>query len=100
MMRVCHMHTRPVAIATQDPVLLAKFAGQPEHAIDYFFFVAEEVRELMAELGFRTVDEMIGQVDYLDVDEAVRHWKARGVDLTRILDRPKTALEILIRCVE
>ncbi len=85
MMRKCHLNTCPVGIATQDPVLRKKFTGTPEHVINYFFFVAEEVRELMARLGFRTVNEMIGRVDKLDMRRAVTHWKAKGVDLSRLL---------------
>src|SRR5262249_10974368 len=85
MMRKCHLNTCPVGVATQDPVLRARFTGQPEHVINYFFFVAEELREIMARLGFRTLNEMIGQVDRLDARPAVEHWKARGVDLSRIL---------------
>src|SRR4051794_7833059 len=85
MMRKCHLNTCPVGVATQDPVLRKKFTGQPEHVINYFFFVAEEVRELMAQLGFRTFDEMVGRVDRLDMVSAINHWKAKGVDLSRIL---------------
>jgi glutamate synthase (NADPH) large chain len=85
MMRKCHLNTCPVGVATQDPVLRKKFTGQPEHVINYFFFVAEEVRELMANLGFRTFDEMVGRVDRLDMAPAVNHWKAKGVDLSRLL---------------
>jgi glutamate synthase (NADPH/NADH) large chain len=85
MMRKCHLNTCPVGIATQDPVLRARFTGQPEHVINYFFMVAEEVRQIMAQLGFRKFHEMIGRVDLLQVDDAVRHWKARGLDLTPIL---------------
>jgi glutamate synthase (NADPH/NADH) large chain len=85
MMRKCHLNTCPVGVATQDPVLRARFTGQPEHVINYFFFVAEELRKIMAALGFRTVQEMVGQVARLDVGRAVEHWKARGVDLSRIL---------------
>ena len=85
MMRKCHLNTCPVGIATQDPVLRARFTGQPEHVINYFFFVAEEVRELMAQLGFRRFDDMIGQVDRLDMVRAIEHWKAKGVDLSRLL---------------
>ena len=85
MMRKCHLNTCPVGIATQDPELRAKFAGAPEHVVNYFFMVAEELRAIMAELGFRTVNEMIGRVDALDVDAAVARWKASGLDLTRIL---------------
>jgi glutamate synthase (NADPH/NADH) large chain len=85
MMRKCHLNTCPVGVATQDPVLRARFTGQPEHVINYFFFVAEELREIMAELGFATVNEMIGRVDRLEMTDAVRHWKADGVDLSKIL---------------
>ncbi|MGH7005346.1 MAG: glutamate synthase-related protein, partial [Alphaproteobacteria bacterium] len=88
MMRVCHLNTCPVGIATQDPVLRKRFTGQPEHVINYFFFIAEEVRELMAQLGFRTVDEMVGRVDRLDMRRAVEHWKAKGIDLSRLLYQP------------
>ncbi|HEY2751950.1 glutamate synthase-related protein, partial [Phenylobacterium sp.] len=85
MMRKCHLNTCPVGVATQDPVLRARFTGQPEHVINYFFFVAEELREIMAEMGFATVNEMIGRVDRIDLDPAVDHWKAQGIDLSRIL---------------
>ncbi|WP_411286516.1 glutamate synthase large subunit [Phenylobacterium sp.] len=85
MMRKCHLNTCPVGVATQDPVLRARFTGQPEHVINYFFFVAEELRELMAQMGFSTVNEMIGRVDRLDSGPALDHWKAHGVDLSRIL---------------
>jgi glutamate synthase (NADPH/NADH) large chain len=85
MMRKCHLNTCPVGVATQDPVLRKRFTGQPEHVINYFFFVAEELREIMAELGFATLDEMVGRVDKLDMTAAISHWKARGVDLSKIL---------------
>jgi glutamate synthase (NADPH/NADH) large chain len=85
MMRKCHLNTCPVGIATQDPVLRARFTGTPEHVINYFFFVAEEARELMAQLGFRNFAEMIGRVDRLDMVPAIDHWKAKGVDLSRLL---------------
>ncbi|HEY4170818.1 MAG TPA: glutamate synthase-related protein, partial [Reyranella sp.] len=85
MMRKCHLNTCPVGVATQDPVLRKRFTGQPEHVINYFFFVAEELREIMARLGFRTLNEMIGRVDRLDMRKAVDHWKARGVDLSKLL---------------
>ncbi|HEV8680978.1 MAG TPA: glutamate synthase large subunit [Stellaceae bacterium] len=85
MMRKCHLNTCPVGIATQDPVLRQRFTGTPEHVINYFFFVAEEVRELMAQLGFRTVDEMIGRVDRIDMVPVIDHWKAKGIDLSRLL---------------
>jgi glutamate synthase (ferredoxin) len=99
MMRVCHLNTCPVGIATQDPVLRAKFNGKPEFVENFFRFVAEEVRELMAELGFRTMDEMIGRVDRLDVKAAVDHWKARGLDLSSILHQPEVAPGTAQRCV-
>jgi glutamate synthase (NADPH/NADH) large chain len=89
LMRKCHLNTCPVGIATQDPVLRARFTGMPEHVINYFFFVAEEMRELMAQLGFRTVSEMVGRVDRLNMRPAIDHWKAKGVDLSRILYQPK-----------
>ncbi|MBV1916536.1 MAG: glutamate synthase large subunit [Sphingomonadaceae bacterium] len=85
MMRKCHLNTCPVGVATQDPALRARFTGQPEHVVNYFFFVAEELREIMAELGIRTVAEMVGRVDKLNMRKAVDHWKAAGVDLSRIL---------------
>ncbi|QZD91441.1 glutamate synthase large subunit [Qipengyuania xiapuensis] len=85
MMRKCHLNTCPVGVATQDPVLRKRFTGTPEHVINYFFFVAEELRQIMAEMGFRTVEEMVGRVDKLDMRRVTRHWKAHGVDLTRIL---------------
>ena len=85
MMRKCHLNTCPVGIATQDPVLRAKFTGTPEHVINFFFYIAEEVREQMALLGFRTFAEMVGRVDRLDARPAVEHWKAKGVDLSKIL---------------
>ena len=85
MMRKCHLNTCPVGVATQDPVLRKRFTGQPEHVINYFFFVAEELREIMARLGFRTLNDMIGRVDKLDMRGAVDHWKAGGVDLSKLL---------------
>jgi len=100
LMRKCHLNTCPVGIATQDPRLRAKFAGKPEHVINYFFYVAEEVREIMAQLGFRSVDEMIGRVDVLDTREAVDHWKAKGIDLSSVLYRPEVHSSIATRCVE
>ncbi|MDE1467431.1 glutamate synthase large subunit [Aurantiacibacter sp. D1-12] len=85
MMRKCHLNTCPVGVATQNPELRKRFVGQPEHVINYFFFVAEELREIMAEMGFRTVEEMIGRVDRIDMNRTIRHWKADGVDLTKLL---------------
>jgi glutamate synthase (NADPH/NADH) large chain len=87
MMRKCHLNTCPVGVATQDPVLRKRFTGTPEHVINYFFFVAEELRAIMAEMGFRTVEEMVGRVDRIDMGRATRHWKAHGIDLARLLHR-------------
>jgi len=91
MMRKCHLNTCPVGVATQDPVLRKRFRGQPEHVINYFFFVAEEVRELMAALGFRTFDDMIGQMQMLDQRRLVEHWKAKGLDFSKLFTKPKAA---------
>src|SRR5438128_2639627 len=91
MMRVCHLNTCPVGIATQDPELRKQFAGKPEFVINFFRFIAEEVREYMAGLGFRTIDEMVGRVDCLKVRSAIDHWKARGLDYSAILQAPKIA---------
>ena len=88
MMRKCHLNTCPVGIATQDPVLRRRFSGRPEHVVRYFFFVAEEVRQHMAALGLRRFEELIGRSDLLDVRRGVEHWKARGLDLRRLLHRP------------
>jgi glutamate synthase domain-containing protein 2/glutamate synthase domain-containing protein 1/glutamate synthase domain-containing protein 3 len=99
MMRVCHLNTCPVGIATQDPVLRKKFEGKPEHVVNFMLFIAEEVRELMAALGFRTIDEMVGRVDRLDAREAIEHWKARGVDLTQILHKPEVPAAVATHCV-
>jgi glutamate synthase domain-containing protein 2/glutamate synthase domain-containing protein 1/glutamate synthase domain-containing protein 3 len=85
MMRACHLNTCPVGIATQDPELRKRFKGTPEHVVNFFFFIAEEVREILASLGLRTLDEAIGRVDLLGAREAIDHWKARGVDLTHVL---------------
>ncbi len=89
MMRACHLNTCPVGIATQDPELRKRFKGLPEHVVNYFFFVAEEARGLMSQLGVRTLDELIGRTDLLDPDLAVEHWKAKGVDLSGLLDFPE-----------
>jgi glutamate synthase domain-containing protein 3 len=99
MMRKCHLNTCPVGIATQDPVLRAKFQGSPENVINYFFFVAEEVRQIMSELGFRTMNEMIGRVERLEMRAAVEHWKAQGIDLSSILYAPPVPERIARRCV-
>src|SRR5882724_8203980 len=100
MMRVCHLNTCPVGIATQDPVLRKKFTGTPEHVINFMTFIAEELCEIMAELGFRTVEEMIGRVDMLEPRDAIAHWKARGLDLTEILHRPEVPEWIPIHCTK
>ena len=88
MMRKCHLNTCPVGVATQDPELRKRFTGQPEHVVNFFFFIAEEVRQLMAKLGYRKFDEMIGQTDRLDMRKAVAHWKASKIDLGRLLYKP------------
>ncbi|MEM8750335.1 MAG: glutamate synthase large subunit [Pseudomonadota bacterium] len=101
MMRKCHLNTCPVGVATQDPVLRKRFNGAPEHVINYFFFVAEEVRELMAELGFRTLSEMVGQIDVLDRENAIEHWKARGLDFSKLFYDPKMGDDVpLYHCEE
>ncbi|NCX12712.1 MAG: glutamate synthase subunit alpha, partial [Betaproteobacteria bacterium] len=94
MMRKCHLNTCPVGVATQDPVLRRRFQGKPEHVVNYFFFVAEEVRELMAKLGMRSFDELIGRADLLDMRAGVSHWKAKGLDFSRIFYLPKVAVEV------
>jgi glutamate synthase (ferredoxin) len=99
MMRVCHLNTCPVGIATQDPKLRAKFTGKPEFVETFFRYIAEEVREYMARLGFRTMNEMIGRVDRLDVRPALDHWKARGLDFAAILHRPAVGPDVAIRKV-
>ncbi|MCC7082900.1 MAG: glutamate synthase large subunit [Burkholderiales bacterium] len=88
MMRKCHLNTCPVGVATQDPVLRKKFTGKPEHVVNYLFFVAEEARELMARLGIRRLDDLIGRTDLLDMRRGIEHWKARGLDFTRVFHRP------------
>ncbi|MFO0951080.1 MAG: glutamate synthase large subunit [Isosphaeraceae bacterium] len=97
MMRVCHLDTCPVGIATQNPKLREKFAGKAEHVVNFFRFIAQEVRELMAQLGFRTVDEMIGRSDLLDTNHAIEHYKARGLDFTKIFYRPPVAEGFSVR---
>ncbi|MCG6933439.1 MAG: glutamate synthase large subunit [Gallionella sp.] len=88
MMRKCHLNTCPVGVATQDPELRRRFTGQPEHVVNYFFFVAEEVRELMAQLGMRRFDDLIGRSDLLDVKQGIAHWKAQGLDFSRVFHQP------------
>ncbi len=94
MMRVCHLNTCPAGVATQDPQLRERFAGQPEHVVNFMRFVAEDLREIMARLGFRTLNEMIGRVDRLEPKQAVDHWKARGFDFSNILYQPDLGPEI------
>ncbi len=100
MMRVCHLNTCPVGVATQDPELRKKFCGKPEYVINFFRFVAEELRQIMAELGFRTMDEMVGHRELLDVREAVENWKAKGLDFSKILYQPVTEASTPMRCTE
>jgi glutamate synthase (NADPH) large chain len=94
MMRKCHLNTCPVGVATQDPELRKRFTGQPEHIVNYFFFVAEEVREMMARMGVRTFDDLIGRSDLLDTRAGIDHWKAQGLDFTRVFHRPEIAAEV------
>ncbi|HXS28357.1 MAG TPA: glutamate synthase-related protein, partial [Steroidobacteraceae bacterium] len=94
MMSACHLNTCPVGIATQDPVLRERFAGKPEHIVNFMRFIAEDLREHMARLGFRTLDEMIGRVDRLEAKQAVEHWKARGFDFSNILYQPDLGPEV------
>jgi len=94
MMRKCHLNTCPVGVATQDPVLRRKFQGKPEHVINFFFFVAEEARQIMAELGVRTINELIGRADLLDTKKGIEHWKARGLDFTRIFHLPDIPADV------
>ncbi len=91
MMRKCHLNTCPVGVATQDPVLRKRFTGQPEHVVNYFFFVAEEARQLMAQMGIRKFDDLIGRTDLLDMRQGVEHWKAKGLDFSRIFHMPAVA---------
>jgi glutamate synthase (NADPH/NADH) large chain len=100
MMRKCHLNTCPVGVATQDPVLRAKFSGKPEYVVNYFFFVAEEARQLMAQLGIRSYDELIGRVDLLDKSKAISHWKARGLDFSNIFYQPEVPAGGAVRQVE
>src|ERR1700743_416851 len=96
MMRKCHLNTCPVGVATQDPVLRAKFSGKPEHVINFFFFVAEEVRELMAEMGYRTFNEMIGQMQMLDRANVLAHAKANGLDFSKLFTKPDVPASVAI----
>ncbi|HUW51696.1 MAG TPA: glutamate synthase large subunit [Sulfuricella sp.] len=100
MMRKCHLNTCPVGVATQDPALRRKFTGQPEHVVNYFFFVAEEVRELMAQMGIRKFDDLVGRSDLLDVRQGIAHWKARGLDFSKIFHQPDMPASVARRHAE
>jgi glutamate synthase (NADPH/NADH) large chain len=100
MMRKCHLNTCPVGVATQDPVLRKRFKGLPEHVINYFFFVAEEARQLMAEMGFRTFEEMIGCSEALDRKGAIDHWKAKGLDFSKLFHKPDVGPDVAVRHME
>ena len=94
MMRKCHLNTCPVGVATQDPDLRKKFAGKPEHVVNYFFFIAEEVRQIMAQLGIKKFDDMIGRADLLDMRAGIEHWKASGLDFGRLLAVPQVSADV------
>ncbi len=94
MMRKCHLNTCPVGVATQDPVLRRKFSGKPEHVVNYFFFIAEELRQIMAQLGFQTLQDMVGQAQLLDMKKGIEHWKATGLDFTRLLFSPEVTADV------
>jgi glutamate synthase domain-containing protein 2/glutamate synthase domain-containing protein 1/glutamate synthase domain-containing protein 3 len=100
MMRKCHLNTCPVGVATQDPVLRRKFDGRPEHVVNYFFFVVEELRELMARLGMRKLDDLIGRTDLLDTRKGIEHWKAKGLDFSRVFAAPRVPAEVARRHCE
>jgi glutamate synthase (NADPH/NADH) large chain/glutamate synthase (ferredoxin) len=94
MMRKCHLNTCPVGVATQDPVLRQKFSGKPEHVVNYFFFIAEEVRQIMAQLGIRKFDDLIGRADLLDTRKSIEHWKAQGLDFSRLFAQPQVPADV------
>ena len=96
MMRKCHLNTCPVGIATQDPSLRKKFTGKPEYLVNYFFFIAEQLRQIMAKLGYRTLDDMIGQMERLQMTDAIEHWQAKGLDYSRILSQPERAHNVAV----
>ena len=100
MMRKCHLNTCPVGVATQDPELRKRFTGQPEHVVNYFFFVAEEVREWMASLGIRKFDDLIGRADLLDTQAGIEHWKIQGLDFSKIFYQPNVEKEVSRRHTE
>ncbi len=100
MMRVCHLNTCPAGVATQDPKLRERFAGSPEHVVNFMYFIAQDLRQIMAQLGFRTLNEMVGRVDRLEPRKAIAHWKARGFDFSNILYQPDLGPEIGRYCTE
>ncbi len=100
MMRKCHLNTCPVGVATQDPALRKKFTGQPEHVVNYFFFVAEEVRELMAQMGIRKFEDLVGRSDLLDVRKGIKHWKAKGLDFSKVFHQPDMPKSVARRHAE
>jgi glutamate synthase domain-containing protein 3 len=100
MMRKCHLNTCPVGVATQDPLLRKYFSGRPEYLVNYFMFVAEELRQIMAFLGFRTIDEMIGRADVLEANEAIAFWKTKNIDLSRLLYRPEVPSHVATHCIQ
>ncbi len=100
MMRKCHLNTCPVGVATQDPELRRRFQGKPEHVVNYFFFIAEEVRSIMAQLGVRRFDELVGRADLLDMRAGIQHWKAQGLDFSRVFHRPALGDDVAVRQVE
>ena len=99
MMRKCHLNTCPVGVATQDPVLRKKFTGKPEHVVNYFFFIAEEARQIMAQLGIAKFDDLVGRADLLDMKAGVAHWKAKGLDFSRLLAVPQVGSDVAVRHV-
>ncbi|MDE2480100.1 MAG: glutamate synthase subunit alpha, partial [Betaproteobacteria bacterium] len=100
MMRKCHLNTCPVGVATQDPELRRRFQGKPEHVVNYFFFIAEEVRSIMAQLGVRRFDDLVGRADLLDMRAGIQHWKAQGLDFSRVFHRPVLAEDVAVRQVD
>jgi glutamate synthase (NADPH/NADH) large chain/glutamate synthase (ferredoxin) len=100
MMRKCHLNTCPVGVATQDPTLRKKFSGKPEHVVNYFFFIAEEVRQIMAQLGIKKFDDMIGRADLLDTRKGIEHWKSSGLDLSRLLAMPDVPADVPRRHID
>jgi glutamate synthase (NADPH) large chain len=100
MMRKCHLNTCPVGVATQDPKLRSRFTGKPEHMINFMMFVAREAREIMAELGFKSIDEMVGHVEFIETDKAIKHWKTKGLDFTKMLTKPEVPEGCSLHCTK